>query len=149
MPRFRGPWRIARDAYASSAMTTSGLRRGRRRSGTLSLLPHLHNLRAASLIADCGDFFEGTGYYQLGKGASEREILTTLCDSGAGLVPHQNRPSPAMLRRLTSLSRAWITWSRRTRCAAVRPGGGSSAPASRRFPSAAWSAVRSRSGSVR
>ncbi|WP_435239172.1 metallophosphoesterase [Streptomyces sp. YPW6] len=45
-----------------------------------SLLPHLHDLRSTSLIADCGDFFEGTGYYRLGKGAIEREILTTLYD---------------------------------------------------------------------
>ncbi|AJF67748.1 metallophosphoesterase [Streptomyces vietnamensis] len=44
------------------------------------LLPHLHHLKASSLIADCGDFFEGTGYYRLGKGAIEREILTTLYD---------------------------------------------------------------------
>ncbi|MFK0113113.1 metallophosphoesterase [Streptomyces sp. NPDC091217] len=45
-----------------------------------SLLPHLYELRPTSLIADCGDFFEGTGYYRLGKGAIEREILTTLYD---------------------------------------------------------------------
>lgn len=44
------------------------------------LLAHLHDLRPTSLIADCGDFFEGTGYYHLGKGTIEREILTTLYD---------------------------------------------------------------------
>ncbi|MGW3926476.1 bifunctional metallophosphatase/5'-nucleotidase [Streptomyces microflavus] len=44
------------------------------------LLTHLHGLRPTSLIADCGDFFEGTGYYHLGKGILEREILTTLYD---------------------------------------------------------------------
>ncbi|WP_411146352.1 metallophosphoesterase [Streptomyces sp. x-80] len=44
------------------------------------LLAHLHELRATSLIADCGDFFEGSGYYLLDKGAREREILTTLYD---------------------------------------------------------------------
>ncbi|EFL00997.1 nucleotidase [Streptomyces sp. SPB78] len=44
------------------------------------LLPHLHDLKATSLIADCGDFFEGTGFYRLGKGAIERQILTTLYD---------------------------------------------------------------------
>ncbi|MGW1126378.1 metallophosphoesterase [Streptomyces sp. NPDC002526] len=43
-------------------------------------LPHLRRLKETSLIADCGDFFEGTGYYRLGKGAIEREILTTLYD---------------------------------------------------------------------
>ncbi|MBB1254685.1 metallophosphoesterase [Streptomyces sp. OF3] len=45
-----------------------------------ALLAHLHALRPNSLIADCGDFFEGTGYYRLGSGAVEREILTTLYD---------------------------------------------------------------------
>jgi len=45
-----------------------------------SLLSHLHQLRETSLIADCGDFFEGTGYYRLGGGHVEREILTTLYD---------------------------------------------------------------------
>ncbi|MBK3560303.1 bifunctional metallophosphatase/5'-nucleotidase [Streptomyces sp. MBT56] len=44
------------------------------------MLSHLHSLRPTSLIADCGDFFEGTGYYQLGAGRLEREILTTLYD---------------------------------------------------------------------
>ncbi|MFH9944411.1 bifunctional metallophosphatase/5'-nucleotidase [Streptomyces murinus] len=45
-----------------------------------ALLSHLHGLRPSSLIADCGDFFEGTGYYQLGGGQVERTILTTLYD---------------------------------------------------------------------
>lgn len=44
------------------------------------MLSHLHSLRGHSLIADCGDFFEGTGYYQLGEGSLEREILTRLYD---------------------------------------------------------------------
>ncbi|MGR3935281.1 bifunctional metallophosphatase/5'-nucleotidase [Streptomyces sp. BRA346] len=44
------------------------------------LLSHLHQLRETSLLADCGDFFEGTGYYRLGGGHVEREILTTLYD---------------------------------------------------------------------
>ncbi|MFF7234268.1 bifunctional metallophosphatase/5'-nucleotidase [Streptomyces sioyaensis] len=44
------------------------------------MLAHLHDLRPTSLIVDCGDFFEGTGYYQLGRGRLEREILTTLYD---------------------------------------------------------------------
>ncbi|MFI7337044.1 bifunctional metallophosphatase/5'-nucleotidase [Streptomyces sp. NPDC050085] len=44
------------------------------------LLAHLHALKATSLIADCGDFFEGSGYYHLGKGQLEREILTGLYD---------------------------------------------------------------------
>ncbi|WP_030206256.1 metallophosphoesterase [Streptomyces bikiniensis] len=44
------------------------------------ILPHLHALKETSLIVDCGDFFEGTGYYRLGKGAIEREILMTLYD---------------------------------------------------------------------
>ncbi|MEU0846304.1 bifunctional metallophosphatase/5'-nucleotidase [Streptomyces sp. NPDC005962] len=44
------------------------------------LLTHLHQLRDTSLMTDCGDFFEGTGYYRLGGGHAEREILTTLYD---------------------------------------------------------------------
>ncbi|WP_371617179.1 metallophosphoesterase [Streptomyces sp. NBC_00454] len=47
---------------------------------TDGMLSHLSGLRGHSLIADCGDFFEGTGYYQLGKGSLEREILTRLYD---------------------------------------------------------------------
>lgn len=44
------------------------------------LLSHLHAARADSLIVDCGDFFEGTGFYRLGQGRIEREILTVLYD---------------------------------------------------------------------
>ncbi|MFJ7097177.1 metallophosphoesterase [Streptomyces mirabilis] len=71
-----------------------------------SLLPHLYGLRATSLIADCGDFFEGTGYYQMGKGASEREILTTLYDvlaPGNHGWPHYFEPS---LREMTVCANA-------------------------------------------
>lgn len=44
------------------------------------LLGHLHQSRADNLLVDCGDFFEGTGYYRLGQGALEREILLGLYD---------------------------------------------------------------------
>jgi hypothetical protein len=44
------------------------------------LLAHLHSARAGSLIVDCGDFFEGTGYYRLGGGSVERPVLTGLYD---------------------------------------------------------------------
>ncbi|MCM1967989.1 metallophosphoesterase [Streptomyces sp. G1] len=44
------------------------------------LLGHLHQARADSLLVDCGDFFEGTGYYRLGGGVLEREILLALYD---------------------------------------------------------------------
>jgi 2',3'-cyclic-nucleotide 2'-phosphodiesterase (5'-nucleotidase family) len=44
------------------------------------LLTHLHTARANSLIVDCGDFFEGTGYYRLGGGTIERQALTRLYD---------------------------------------------------------------------
>jgi 2',3'-cyclic-nucleotide 2'-phosphodiesterase (5'-nucleotidase family) len=70
------------------------------------LLVHLHDLRATSLVADCGDFFEGTGYYQLGKGASEREILTTLYDvlaPGNHGWPHYFEPG---LREMTVCANA-------------------------------------------
>ncbi|NML54723.1 bifunctional metallophosphatase/5'-nucleotidase [Streptomyces sp. R302] len=70
------------------------------------LLPHLHALKETSLIADCGDFFEGTGYYRLGRGAIEREILTTLYDvlaPGNHGWPHYFEPG---LREMTICSNA-------------------------------------------
>ncbi|MEU9200847.1 metallophosphoesterase [Streptomyces sp. NPDC048332] len=70
------------------------------------LLPHLHDLKGTSLIADCGDFFEGTGYYQLGRGAIEREILTTLYDvlaPGNHGWPHYFEPG---LREMTICANA-------------------------------------------
>ncbi|KIX79796.1 metallophosphoesterase [Streptomyces koyangensis] len=69
-------------------------------------LPHLHGLRTTSLIADCGDFFEGTGYYQLGKGALKQEILTTLYDvlaPGNHGWPHYFEPG---LREMTICANA-------------------------------------------
>ncbi|OKK02607.1 phosphatase [Streptomyces sp. CB03234] len=45
------------------------------------MLSHLHAARRDSLIVDCGDFFEGTGYYRLGRGEIERAILTGLYDA--------------------------------------------------------------------
>ncbi|MFD9687352.1 metallophosphoesterase [Kitasatospora sp. NPDC059088] len=44
------------------------------------LLAHLHRARADHLVVDCGDWFEGTGFYQLGGGTVERQILTRLYD---------------------------------------------------------------------
>ncbi|MFJ6517481.1 metallophosphoesterase [Streptomyces filamentosus] len=70
------------------------------------LLPHLHDLKETSLIVDCGDFFEGTGYYRLGKGTIEREILTTLYDvlaPGNHGWPHYFEPG---LRAMTICSNA-------------------------------------------
>ncbi|MFE0101323.1 bifunctional metallophosphatase/5'-nucleotidase [Streptomyces sp. NPDC059002] len=46
----------------------------------IPMLVYLHAARPDSLIVDCGDFFEGSGFYHLGKGRIEREILTTLYD---------------------------------------------------------------------
>lgn len=43
-------------------------------------LTHLHALRRTSLTVDCGDFFEGSGYYRLAHGAIERQILLKLYD---------------------------------------------------------------------
>ncbi|MEV7833746.1 metallophosphoesterase [Streptomyces subrutilus] len=65
------------------------------------LLGHLHQSRADSLLVDCGDFFEGTGYYRLGQGALEREILLGLYDviaPGNHGWPHYFEP---VLRRRT------------------------------------------------
>ncbi|MFG3101709.1 bifunctional metallophosphatase/5'-nucleotidase [Streptomyces sp. NPDC048182] len=44
------------------------------------MLAYLHAARAESLIVDCGDFFEGTGFYRFGQGQIECEALTSLYD---------------------------------------------------------------------
>ena len=44
------------------------------------MLAYLHAARTESLIVDCGDFFEGTGFYRFGQGQIEREVLTGLYD---------------------------------------------------------------------
>ncbi|WP_128984486.1 metallophosphoesterase [Streptomyces roseicoloratus] len=67
----------------------------------LPMLAHLHAMRHDGLVVDCGDFFEGTGYYRLGKGAIEWEILTTLYDvlaPGNHGWPHYFEPG---LREMT------------------------------------------------
>jgi len=45
-----------------------------------TMAAHLDALRDRSLIADCGDFFEGTGYYVMGGGQAEVAMLTGLYD---------------------------------------------------------------------
>ncbi|MET7334394.1 metallophosphoesterase [Nonomuraea sp. NPDC005650] len=45
-----------------------------------SLLTHLHSVRPTTLVADCGDFFEGSGLYHLGGGEIERRLLIQLYD---------------------------------------------------------------------
>ncbi|WP_329309658.1 metallophosphoesterase [Streptomyces sp. NBC_01262] len=47
---------------------------------TPAMLTHLHAARETSLVVDCGDFFEGSGYYRLGGGSIERQILLRLYD---------------------------------------------------------------------
>ncbi|WP_432081160.1 bifunctional metallophosphatase/5'-nucleotidase [Streptomyces sp. WAC 04229] len=69
-------------------------------------LTHLHVLRPTSLIVDCGDFFEGSGYYRLAHGAIEREILLKLYDvlaPGNHGWPHHFEPG---LYRLTVCANA-------------------------------------------
>ena len=69
-------------------------------------LSHLHALRPSSLIVDCGDFFEGSGYYRLAHGSIEREILLKLYDvlaPGNHGWPHHFEPD---LRRLTVCANA-------------------------------------------
>ncbi|MFG1705416.1 metallophosphoesterase [Nonomuraea sp. M3C6] len=46
----------------------------------LPMLAHLHAARPGALVVDCGDFFEGSGYYRLGGGAIERRALALLYD---------------------------------------------------------------------
>lgn len=47
----------------------------------LPMLAHLHAMRHDTLVVDCGDFFEGTGYYRLGQGRIERDVLVRLYDA--------------------------------------------------------------------
>ncbi|MFG3117896.1 metallophosphoesterase [Streptomyces sp. NPDC048197] len=46
----------------------------------LPMLTHLHALRPEALIVDCGDFFEGSGYYRLGHGRIEQAAFLGLYD---------------------------------------------------------------------
>ncbi|MEV2211095.1 bifunctional metallophosphatase/5'-nucleotidase [Streptomyces sp. NPDC050997] len=65
------------------------------------MLAYLHASRPDSLIVDCGDFFEGSGFYHLGKGRIERTVLTTLYDllaPGNHGWPHYFEPQ---LHRMT------------------------------------------------
>ncbi|MEV0689476.1 bifunctional metallophosphatase/5'-nucleotidase [Streptomyces sp. NPDC050388] len=69
-------------------------------------LTHLHGLRPTSLVVDCGDFFEGSGYYRLAYGAIEREILLKLYDvlaPGNHGWPHHFEPE---LHRVTVCANA-------------------------------------------
>ncbi|MGW7673083.1 bifunctional metallophosphatase/5'-nucleotidase, partial [Streptomyces sp. NPDC054775] len=74
--------------------------------GAEGMLAHLLQLRETSLVADCGDFFEGTGYYRLGGGHLEREILASLYDvlgPGNHGWPHYFEPG---LREMTVCANA-------------------------------------------
>ncbi|MHB9861057.1 bifunctional UDP-sugar hydrolase/5'-nucleotidase [Streptomyces sp. YIM S03343] len=69
-------------------------------------LTHIHALRPTSLIVDCGDFFEGSGYYRLALGTIERAILLKLYDvlaPGNHGWPHHFEPD---LHRLTVCANA-------------------------------------------
>ncbi len=45
------------------------------------MLARLHAARRDSFVVDCGDFFEGTGYYRLGQGRIEQDVLVRLYDA--------------------------------------------------------------------
>ncbi|MFC8793014.1 metallophosphoesterase [Streptomyces cinereoruber] len=45
------------------------------------MLARLHAARRDSFVVDCGDFFEGTGYYRLGRGRIEQDVLVRLYDA--------------------------------------------------------------------
>ncbi|WMX47027.1 bifunctional metallophosphatase/5'-nucleotidase [Streptomyces roseicoloratus] len=47
------------------------------------MLAYLHAMRHDSFVVDCGDFFEGTGYYRLGQSRIERDVLVRLYDAVA------------------------------------------------------------------
>ncbi|MFE2424000.1 metallophosphoesterase [Streptomyces hokutonensis] len=73
---------------------------------TAPFLSHLHTLRPTSLIVDCGDFFEGSGYYRLAHGSVERDILLKLYDvlaPGNHGWPHHFEPD---LHQLTVCANA-------------------------------------------
>ncbi|KNB50231.1 phosphatase [Streptomyces caatingaensis] len=64
------------------------------------MLDHLNQVRSTSLIADCGDFFEGSGYFRLGGGTIERTLLAGLYDviaPGNHGWPHHFEPEPHSL----------------------------------------------------
>lgn len=44
------------------------------------MLTHLHAAQRSALVVDCGDFFEGSGYYRLAHGRIEHDVLTALYD---------------------------------------------------------------------
>lgn len=73
---------------------------------TVPMLAHLHTTRRDSLVVDCGDSFEGTGYYRLGQGRIERDVLVHLYDviaSGNHGWAHYFEPD---LHRITVCSNA-------------------------------------------
>ena len=72
LPERRCPQRIVATTDVHSALDHAAL-----------FVSHLHALRGGALIADCGDFFEGTGYYVLGGGQAETALLTALYDVAA------------------------------------------------------------------
>jgi hypothetical protein len=91
----------------------------------------LHQLRSlGALTADCGDFFEGTGYYVLGRGQAETALLCGLYDIAVpGNHGYRHYRSSEQLHAIT-------VWSPMTR--APRPGrrwlSPASGAASRRSP---------------
>jgi 5'-nucleotidase / UDP-sugar diphosphatase len=63
----------------SQVIATTDVHSSLDRAGAMA--SSLHELRAAgALTADCGDFFEGTGYYVLGSGKAETALLCGLYD---------------------------------------------------------------------
>ena len=80
----------------------------------LGLLDRLAAERArGGLLVDSGDFFQGTGYYQLGGGRLEEQVLTRLYDAVApgnhGFAHHQE-PALAAITvccNLTGPTGAW------------------------------------------
>jgi 5'-nucleotidase / UDP-sugar diphosphatase len=63
----------------------------------------LHQLRSGgALTADCGDFFEGTGYYVLGQGQAETALLCGLYDIAVpGNHGYQHYRTSEQLRAIT------------------------------------------------
>lgn len=77
------------------------------------LLAHLSTTRPDTLIVDCGDFFEGTGYYRLGQGTLERSVLLALYDviaPGNHGWPHYFEPD---LHRIAVCANAYEAAGRR------------------------------------
>jgi 2',3'-cyclic-nucleotide 2'-phosphodiesterase (5'-nucleotidase family) len=88
-----------------------------------ALVSFLGAARADALIVDCGDFFEGSGYYALGGGRAETALLTGLYDAVApgnhGYRHHLDGDLHSLTVCANIVDRAGATVFRRLRMSSV------------------------------